>query len=210
MAAAHNAFIQGINAMVAHAPNITSDKVEPFMVFSLAVVDSIHHHHDMEETFYFPEIEKKLGAGSMSASVDQHHTFVPQLVQLKEWIESVRAGTEMYDGKLLVEKVHSFSDIMINHLNEEIPSLESSRMRAVFTEKELKDIDNEFMKQALAKIDFNTTLPLSIVCGNPATPWFPPFPLPLKWATRWWFSRKYPGAWEFGPLDLAGNPRAAL
>ncbi|KAJ7501884.1 hypothetical protein B0H11DRAFT_2224247 [Mycena galericulata] len=74
-------------------------------------------------------------------------------------------------------------------------------------------------------------LPLSVVCGNPATPWFvlflflflflkplelpehhppsfPPFPLPLKWATRWWFARRHSAAWEFGPLDLYGNPRA--
>lgn len=100
-------------------------------------------------------------------------------------------------------------------------------MRAAFTEKELKAVDAAFMKLVLQKIEFATTLPLSVVCGNPATPWyvgtfphqyksshtgptmqFPPFPLPLKWATRWWFARKYSAAWEFGPLDLYGNPRA--
>ncbi|KAJ7772860.1 hypothetical protein DFH07DRAFT_801744 [Mycena maculata] len=209
MAAAHNAFIQGINSMVSHAPAVAGDKVEPFIVFSLAVVDSIHHHHDLEEAFYFPELEKKLGKGALAPSVEQHHTFVPQLVQLKEYLEDVKAGKETYDGPLLVEKIHSFSDLMIEHLNEEIPALESSRMRAVFTEKELKDMDSAFMKLALVKIDFNMTLPLSVVCGNPATPWFPPFPTPLKWATRWWFSRKHSAAWEFGPLDLAGNPRVA-
>lgn len=42
----------------------------------------------------------------------------------------------------------------------------------MFTEKELKEIDTGFMKLALAKIDFSTTLPLSVVCGNPATPWY--------------------------------------
>ncbi|KAK7046315.1 hemerythrin HHE cation-binding domain protein [Favolaschia claudopus] len=207
MAAAHNAFIQGINAMVLYAPTVAGEKVEPFVIFSLAVVDSIHHHHDLEETFYFGELEKKLGKGALAGSVEQHHTFVPQLVQLKSYLEDVRAGKEKYDGALIVEKIQSFSDIMVEHLNAEIPVLESSRMRAVFTEKELKDIDSAFMKQALAKIDFNTTLPLSVVCGNPATPWFPPFPTPLKWAIRWWFSRKYSASWEFGPLDMSGKPR---
>ncbi|THU97141.1 hypothetical protein K435DRAFT_838742 [Dendrothele bispora CBS 962.96] len=207
MAAAHNAFIQGINAMVAHASTVPPEKVQPFMIFSLAVVDNIHHHHDLEEQYLFPELEKKLGQGALSGNVEEHKEFVPQLLELKEYLEKVKAGEAKYDATLFVEKIHSFSDIMIAHLNHEIPSLESSRMRAVFTEKELKDIDSGFMNLALKKIEFATTMPLSVVCGNPATPWFPPFPLPLKWATRWWFARKYSEAWEFGPLDLYGNPR---
>ncbi|KAJ7493148.1 hypothetical protein B0H11DRAFT_1911087 [Mycena galericulata] len=211
MAAAHNTFIQGINAMVFHAPTVKAEKVQAFIVFSLTVVDNIHHHHDLEEEFYFPELEKKLGKGALSSNVAEHKDFVPQLVELKEYLEAVKIGEAQYDGALLVEKIHSFSDVMFNHLNNEIPSLESSRMRAVFTEKELKDMDAAFMKLMLAKIEFSTALPLSVVCANPATPCvrFPPFPLPLKWATRWWFARKHSAAWEFGPLDLYGNPRIA-
>ena len=38
MAAAHNVFIQGINAVVAHAPHIAEEKVQPFMVFCLTLV----------------------------------------------------------------------------------------------------------------------------------------------------------------------------
>jgi hypothetical protein len=53
---------------------------------------------------------------------------------------------------------------------QEILDLDSSQMRAAFTEKELKDIDSGFMKFALTKIDFSFMLPLSVVYGNPATP----------------------------------------
>ncbi|KAJ6563309.1 hypothetical protein DFH09DRAFT_1315492 [Mycena vulgaris] len=168
MAAAHNTFIQGINATVAHAPSVPPKWVQPFMVFSLAVVENIHHHHGLEETFLFPEM-KKLGVGALSHNVAQH-----------------REGPGGH-GALLVQMIGAFGDTMITHLNDEISSLESSRMRVT--------------------IEFATTLPLSVVCGNPATPWFPPFPLPLKWATRWWFARKQSAGWEFGPLDLYGNPR---
>jgi hypothetical protein len=38
MGAAHNAFIQGLNAIIRHALNITEDKVQPFMIFALTVV----------------------------------------------------------------------------------------------------------------------------------------------------------------------------
>ena len=38
MAAAHNHFVQGINAIIAHAPHITEEKVQPFMTFCLSLV----------------------------------------------------------------------------------------------------------------------------------------------------------------------------
>jgi hypothetical protein len=38
MAAAHNAFVQGVNAMMSHAPRIEGEKVQPFVVVCLAVV----------------------------------------------------------------------------------------------------------------------------------------------------------------------------
>lgn len=38
MAAAHNMFIQGINAMVAHAPHVKDEKIKAFVVFCLAIV----------------------------------------------------------------------------------------------------------------------------------------------------------------------------
>ena len=99
-------------------------------------------------------------------------------------------------------------------------------IQAKFTVEELKAIDKEFMNRAMATVDFYKTMPLSVVCANPSTPWwvlfdlfcfkndgliylfrFPPFPAPLRWATRWWFAWWYNGAWEFGPLDFSGNER---
>ncbi|KDR68365.1 hypothetical protein GALMADRAFT_257009 [Galerina marginata CBS 339.88] len=207
MAAAHNMFIQGINAMVAHAPYVTEEKVQPFMVFCLTLLEGVHHHHHLEETFYFPIMEKKLGAGTLSGNVEEHTHFVPKVEEMEQWLKDVQEGREKYDAQLFLEKVNSFSDTMIDHLNHELPTLESSKIRAVFTEKELKDIDKEFMKLALSNISFYTSLPLSSVCQNPATPWFPPIPLPLKWATKWWFSRKHSEAWEFGPVDFNCKPR---
>ena len=44
-------------------------------------------------------------------------------------------------------------------------------MREKFTIAELKAIDSEFMKRAMASVDFYKTMPLSVVCANPSTPW---------------------------------------
>jgi len=38
MGAAHNTFIQSLNAIIKHALNITEDKVQPFMIFALTAV----------------------------------------------------------------------------------------------------------------------------------------------------------------------------
>ncbi|KAF9062719.1 hypothetical protein BDP27DRAFT_1336228, partial [Rhodocollybia butyracea] len=207
MAAAHNVFITGINAIVRHAPNVPPNKVKPFMVFCLTVLDTIHHHHHIEETFYFPKLEEKLGVGTLSRNYEEHAEFVPQLDELQAYLKTVQNGEAQYDGTLIVERIHSFSDTMILHLGHEIPTLEASHLKAVFTEKELDNIDSQVMKIAMKSIDFYTSLPLGLVCANTATPWFPPFPLPIKLAARYWFSRRHSEAWEFGPLDLSGNPR---
>ena len=52
---------------------------------------------------------------------------------------------------------------------QEVPTLNRERIRECFTEKELKDLDSEFMKHALGGISFWTTVPITIACGDPAT-----------------------------------------
>jgi len=137
MAAAHNMFIQGINAVVHHAPTVNEDKVAPFMVFCLTLVrphvlffflliphfirifqlGNIHHHHSLEETFYFPAMEEKLGKGSLSGNIEEHKEFIPGLEALEEWCKKVQNGEEKYDAKILLGLVDAFADTMVAHLN---------------------------------------------------------------------------------------------
>jgi hemerythrin-like domain-containing protein len=208
MAAAHNMVIQGLNAVIRHGPTVKGDKVEPFMVFCRTLIDNIHHHHTLEETFYFPVLEEKLGAGTLQGNVEQHKEFMPGLEALEEWCKKVQKGEAEYDGTVFLGLVEAFGDTMVAHLNSEIPTLDRNIIQAKFTVTELKDIGNEFVKRALASIDYYTALPYVLVCGNPETPWFPPVPTPIKWAARWWFSRRYSEAWKYGPLDLYGNKKA--
>ncbi|KAF9527421.1 hypothetical protein CPB83DRAFT_836591 [Crepidotus variabilis] len=204
MAAAHNIFIQGVNAMAAHALHVTDEKVQPFMLFCLSVLEVVHHHHRVEETYYFDALEKKLGEGYLTESKDEHGTFVPQIEATESWLEDVRDGKTIYDGSGFLAQINSWADDMIHHLNHEVERLDREKIKECFTVNELKAIESEFMKVALKDANFYTSLPILLVCGNPATPWFPPFPLPLRWAIRYWFSRRHREAWEFGLLDLDG------
>jgi len=172
-------------------------------------LDNIHHHHHLEETYYFPAMEEKLGKGTLSKNVEQHQMFLPGLEALDEWCKKVQKGEMVYDARVLLDMIESFADIMLDHLNCEISTLDRKVIAQHFTVAELKAIDDGFMKLALAEIDFYKSLPLALVCGNPATPWFPPFPLVLKWAARWWFSWRYRESWEYGSLDFSGKPRSS-
>jgi len=207
MACAHNTFIQGVNAVVYHAHRIRENQVQDFMFFSFTLVGVIHHHHALEEEFLFPELEKKLGKGALHGNIDQHTEFAPQLHDLEEYIKAVQNGKQDYNGDDFVEKINSFGDVLMQHLADEIPTIETKYLQKHFTAKELQSIDDAFIRRAIKAIKFNTTIPLSLVCANPATPWFPPLPAPLLWAVRVWFSRKYAASWEFGPCDINGKIR---
>lgn len=200
-------FIQGVNAMSAHAPHVVGDKVQPFVFFSLANVRPgleihrisfaqienqlrlIHHHHHLEETYYFDKLEEKLGKGYLESTKEEHDTFVPQIEAAEKWLSDVQSGKEQYNPRTMVELIDSFSDKMFEHLShvclklfpqhdrailtlpQEPGKLNSEKMRQNFTEKELKDIDEEFFKLALKGVDYYTMLPLGLISTNPATPW---------------------------------------
>jgi len=208
MACAHNTFIQGTNTMVCYARKIREDQVQDFMIFCSTLAGVIHEHHELEEEFLFPELEKKLGKGALHGNVDQHKTFVPQLCACEDYIKAVMDGKQHYNGDEFEQKINSFSDTMVQHLIEEIPTLDTKILQKNFTQKELKSIQERFIRRAIKNTTFNKTIPLVLVCANPATPWFPPLPTPLLWATRVWFCRKYAKAWEFGPCDIYGKRKA--
>ena len=76
----------------------------------------IYHHHALEEEFLFPEYEKKLGKGAFHGNIDQHGEFGPQLHDLKDYIKAVQRCTQDYIGDDFVQKINSFSDILLQHL----------------------------------------------------------------------------------------------
>ena len=103
--------------------------------------------------------------------------------EFEKWLKTVHDGHVEYDSKVLLEYLDSFADPLVEHMNhvscnlnvtkfaKEPNVLDRNKLRETFTEKQLKDIDAEFLKLGLANIDYHTTLPITLVCGNPATPW---------------------------------------
>ncbi|KAJ7170812.1 hypothetical protein C8R43DRAFT_67805 [Mycena crocata] len=211
MAVAHNMFIRGMNAIHAQAAGITKGQEKDFAFFCVSFFEMVHHHHHIEETLVFPFYEKKLGAHSMDGNVEQHHAFMDGLLDLETYVKEVHAGTAPYKAATVLEKLNGFADALIVHLSEEIPTLESSRLRAAFTKEDLAELEAQIVKMILADVSFFTTLPIGLICHDKSTAtYFPPLPKPLLLAVQYGFSWRHSKAWAFGPCDIYGKLKPGL
>ncbi|KAF7336752.1 Hemerythrin domain-containing protein [Mycena venus] len=211
MSIAHNMFIRGINAIYAQAEGINEEQVKPFTFFCVAFLGMLHHHHQIEETLLFPFFETKLGLHTMDHNVEQHHAFMDGLDDLETYLKGVQSGTETYSGKTIIQKLDAFADTLVEHLRDEIPTLESSKMRAAFTEKDLKDLEAAVGSRVMKEVSLVTTLPLGLICHDKSTAsYFPPLPGPIMWVVKYGLFRLHSDAWAFGPCDVNGVVRPGL
>ncbi|KAJ6576657.1 hypothetical protein DFH09DRAFT_365617 [Mycena vulgaris] len=211
MSISHNMFLRGINAIHAQAEGIREDQAKSFAFFCASFFQMVHHHHHIEETYVFPIYDQKLGAHAMDNNVEQHHAFMDGLNDLENYVKAVHAGTASYKGATVIQKLEGFADALVQHLHDEIPTLESSRLRAVFTEKDLQDIEAGIIKIILKDVSLFTTLPMGLICHDKSTaPYFPPLPKPLLLAVQYGFSWRYNDAWQFGPCDIYGKLKPGL
>ncbi|KAJ7773463.1 hypothetical protein B0H16DRAFT_1512426 [Mycena metata] len=211
MSISHNMFIRGINAIYAQAEGIKPEQVKPFTFFCISFLGMLHHHHHIEETLLFPFYEAKLGLHTMDANVEQHHAFMDGLTDLETYVKQVHAGEAEYSGKTIVAKLDSFTDTLIEHLREEIPTLESSKMRAAFTEADLHDLEAQLGKRIMKEVSLVTTLPMGLICHDKSTAsYFPPLPKPILWVVQYGLFRLHSDAWAFGPCDVNGVVKPGL
>ncbi|KAG6840272.1 hypothetical protein C0991_007795 [Blastosporella zonata] len=204
-------FIRGLNAVYAQALTVKDDKIKAFAFFCNSLITMIHHHHHMEETMQFPFFETKLGAGSMEHNVEQHHAFLGGFDDLGEYVKGVLAGTVIYDGNEVIAKLDTFADTLVQHLHDELPTLESSKLRAMLTKKDLTDLEASLGKRILKEVSLTNVLPLGLVLHDKASaPHFPPLPAPILWIARHVFYHLHGDAWAFGPCDVYGKLKPGL
>ncbi|KAJ7860169.1 hypothetical protein B0H13DRAFT_1901142 [Mycena leptocephala] len=208
MSLVHNLFVRALNAIYAQAEGIRDDQAKAFAFFGMIYCQGVHHHHHTEETYLFPKYNEKLGANAMDQNIEQHHAFLDGLNDLESYFKEVHAGTTPYNGAIVIQKIDGFADDLVLHLNEEIATLESSRMRAALTAEDLKDIEDTVKKIVLKNISFFKGLPMGLVCHDKSSaPHWPPLPKALIWATQYGFRWRHNDAWEFAPCDIFGNIR---
>ena len=82
------------------------------------------HHHHLEETRLFPDIEKITGeAGIMERNIEQHHLFLPGLETFGQYAEDCLTKKKTFDAQHFIGIMDAFGPIVSTHLKEEIDTL---------------------------------------------------------------------------------------
>jgi hemerythrin-like domain-containing protein len=127
MAHAHNVIIRGLNAIIRQAPYVSvgnTKDVKDLLFFVQSWAKMVNHHHWVEESFIFPELEKSTGkAGIMQGPKHQHGLFHDGVEKLLAYTEYTSTKPESYswaaDGGMK-EIIDSFSQYLVDHLYAEI------------------------------------------------------------------------------------------
>lgn len=124
MALIHNIIIRGLNALYNQCLGVqtsTSD-VSDFLLFGQVFYETLHHHHQLEETFFFPELEKMTDVkGLMDRNVQEHKDFEEGLEQFREYV--FKTNADAYDGMTLKAILDNLGPTLEKHLHGEIKTL---------------------------------------------------------------------------------------
>ncbi|KAF2480930.1 hypothetical protein BDY17DRAFT_202700 [Neohortaea acidophila] len=219
MTHAHNAVIRGLNAIVQQAPHVpdATDKaynerdVKDLLFYVKSWTKMVNHHHWVEESFIFPEIEKIPGCSGMTKDPrHQHDLFHPGMDRLLAYAESTKPAEYRWNGDDgMKEIIDSFAQYLTDHLHAEIDvflgmkDVDSASLRRAWDHGEVvaKQTGNigmlyDVFPAVLGAID------KTYEGGHP----FPPLPWVLPYLIKYWFAAGN-GAWRFNPCDFWGRPR---
>ncbi|KAH6616204.1 hypothetical protein B0J18DRAFT_373326 [Chaetomium sp. MPI-SDFR-AT-0129] len=204
----HNMFIRGLNSIYLQAPHIEPADEKLFARYILGWYHGLHSHHAGEEKSFFPAVERMTGVqGIMDTNKDQHEAFHDGFEALQVYCKAVLAGTEKYDGAKLVGLVDGFAPVLVQHLNDEIPTILSLRKYGDKMDGLMKVLEDE-AQEAMKDIGLGGMVCLfanvDLKFENGMWTNWPPAPAPVLFLVKsilWWF---YPER-KFGAVDRAGN-----
>lgn len=128
MACLHNMMVRGLNAIYLQAPHIAPADERNFLNFIRVWYELLRMHHAGEEAKFFPDIEAMAGEkGVMEANVEQHHAFHEPLEAFGLYTDACVAGKDAYDGRKLVGLIDAFGPTLMEHLADEIPTIQGLR-----------------------------------------------------------------------------------
>lgn len=207
----HNLIIRGFNSILIQAPYIKpgTPAASDILTFTTLVTGFLHHHHDTEEGFFFPEVEKAIGEkGFMDQNISQHDAFEGKLDMLTKYAEQTTSAD--YSPTKLVALIEDMTPPLIEHLGAEITTLTSLDGRA--SEKELARIWQGAEEYARAQNqDLTKFVPLMLGLRDETypregdrsvgLPWF------FQYLAQYKLADRYKGAWRFLPSTYWGKPR---
>lgn len=128
MALVHNTFIRALNSIYLHAPLIAPSNTSlsrDLLTYCSCWVALVALHHQTEEKFLFSAFEKRIPSakGILSTNVHQHEEFHAGLAAFEKYVDSALAGSEPYSSEKLLKLIDDFSEPLMKHFSDEIPTL---------------------------------------------------------------------------------------
>jgi hemerythrin-like domain-containing protein len=210
MACVHNMLIRGLNAIYLQAPFISPRDEKSFLHFVNVWVLFLDSHHTREEQVYFPLVEELAGKkGIIDINAEQHHAFETGAEKFITYIQACTEGKEPYIGNKIVQLIDGFGPILVEHLEDEIPTLLSLRRfgdRMMGLHERLAREGEKHLRETglfRAAVWCLATHDLNYEAGiHRHLPLEPSF---LLWVPRnvaWWLNGDW---WKFAPCDRQGN-----
>ena len=157
MALAHNGILRGLNSIylqAAQIPRQDLSTVRDFLTYCQCWCESMHHHHDAEETVFFPSIELISEVqGIMERNIEQHRAFTPGFDLFQEYTRTCLP--EDYDGQKIRSLIEDFAEPLTKHLHEEIETL---RGLDVYDSGRIRQAYQNFEKTVMATDKVRRTL----------------------------------------------------
>ncbi|OAA59903.1 hemerythrin HHE cation binding domain-containing protein [Niveomyces insectorum RCEF 264] len=214
MACIHNCLLRGLNSIYLQAPYVAPAEHRAFANYAFNWAELVRIHHGGEEAHIFPVIEKIVGEpGAMQGNVDQHAAFHDGLEQYTAYTADCAAGRTPFDGAHLVELIDSFAPALVQHLRDEVPTLDSLRRfdgkpgvdklkGAILTEA------GKSMKSC-GPVTSSVWLIVNLDVNFEGGRWtqFPPAPGFLLFLIRHVFYWVHTSWWKFAPCDRHGTMR---
>ncbi|KAG8927460.1 hypothetical protein FRC01_007472 [Tulasnella sp. 417] len=208
MALLHNAIIRGFNSLLYYSGEVqpSTKQLDSLLRYGQENCKLIHHHHENEETMYFPFLESKMGQGRMSSNVRGHEAFHKPFAAFEEHLDAILKHPSQWDVNTFRQKIHGFMPTLREHLIEEIDTLKSSEIAKYINAEEFEEFEKKFEDAMKAQADFSKGPQLAYINGDGVNgAWFPPIPFFLVFLIKyalWW---PHSDMWAYGCCDKHMN-----
>ncbi|CZT11412.1 hypothetical protein WAI453_004524 [Rhynchosporium graminicola] len=221
MAQTHNTIFRALNSIYQHSYHVLpgTDSATNLLSYCSITYDFMHHHQLIEESHYFPEIERVTGLkGLMSENLSQHKAMDKGMEAFRRYAETT--SKEIFDGGHLRRVIDAFRKPYEQHQHEEIKTI--LELGNVIESKVLKGIDMRMRAEAERQSDIfkaaafvYTAQDASFQLDNfpstgssaypPVSPLARPF---IPYIISLIFSARHSSSWDFAPSTIHGKPKS--
>ncbi|KAF1808215.1 hypothetical protein P152DRAFT_253719 [Eremomyces bilateralis CBS 781.70] len=213
MATIHNAFIRCFNTIYLQALHVQPTDYPTFVGYAEAWVIGLASHHNGEEEHFFPELRKRTGDDQlMTENEEQHHRFHGGMERYRAYLAEVKRsrGCRDFDGRKLIGIMDSFKDALMEHLADEIPTIQALEKYA--GKLDLNQLMEETAEHSMGSMPKLSVIP-AVFLNHDVTyegglmADFGKFPAVMEFTLRRIFPLWNYEWWKFASCDKTGHPK---